>query len=154
MAASPPRGLNIRQRTPVSARARQAELPPQLVKYVETGETLVAEPFKGITLDGKPVPNLFPIQKTGIATTPLTDAARVFLASLSDGQRARALFSLESDAWRRWSNIHPFLMRHGVSLDEMSSAQRNTALALVRESLSAQGSRQRVMSCASTSHHR
>src|SRR5262249_15833364 len=30
-------------------------------------------------------------------------------------------------------------MRHGVCLDEMSSAQRNTALALVRESLSAQG---------------
>jgi len=64
MAASPPRGLNVRQRTPVSARARQAELPPQLQKYVQTGETLVAEPFKGITLDGSPLPDLFPIQKT------------------------------------------------------------------------------------------
>ena len=139
MAASPPRGLNIRKRTPVSARARQAELPPQLVKYVETGETLVAEPFKGLTLDGTRLPDLFPVQKTGIATTPITDAARAFLISLSDGQRARALFPLESDAWRRWSNIHPFLMRHGVSLDEMSAAQREAALALVRESLSAQG---------------
>jgi Protein of unknown function (DUF3500) len=139
MAASPPRGLNIRKRTPVSARARQAELPPQLVKYVETGETLVAEPFKGLTLDGTLLPDLFPVQKTGIATTPITDAARAFLTSLSDGQRARALFPLESDAWRRWSNIHPFLMRHGVSLDEMSPAQREAALALVRESLSAQG---------------
>jgi Protein of unknown function (DUF3500) len=139
MAASPPRGLNIRKRTPVSARARQAELPPQLVKYVETGETLVAEPFKGLTLDGTLLPDLFPVQKTGIATTPITDAARAFLTSLSEGQRARALFPLESDAWRRWSNIHPFLMRHGVSLDEMSPAQREAALALVRESLSAQG---------------
>jgi hypothetical protein len=139
MAASPPRGLNIRKRTPVSARARQAELPPQLVKYVETGETLVAEPFKGLTLDGTLLPDLFPVQKTGIATTPITDAARAFLTSLSDGQRARAVFPLESDAWRRWSNIHPFLMRHGVSLDEMSPAQREAALALVRESLSAQG---------------
>jgi Protein of unknown function (DUF3500) len=139
MAASPPRGLKIRKRTPVSARARQAELPPQLVKYVETGESLVAEPFKGLTLDGTLLPDLFPVQKTGIATTPITDAARAFLTSLSDGQRARALFPLESDAWRRWSNIHPFLMRHGVSLDEMSPAQREAALALVRESLSAQG---------------
>ena len=139
MAASPPRGLNIRKRTPVSARARQAELPPQLVKYVETGETLVAEPFKGLTPDGTLLPDLFPLQQTGIATTPVTDAARAFLASLSDGQRARALFPLESDAWRRWSNIHPFLMRHGVSLDEMSPVQREAALALVRESLSAQG---------------
>jgi hypothetical protein len=139
MAASPPRGLNIRKRTPVSARARQAELPPQLVKYVESGESLVAEPFKGLTSDGILLPDLFPLQGTGIATTPISDAARAFLASLSDGQRARALFPLESDAWRRWSNIHPFLMRHGVSLDEMSPAQREAALALVRESLSAQG---------------
>ena len=125
MAASPPRGLNVRQRMPVSARARQAELPPQLVKYVQTGETLVAEPFKGITLDGRPLPDLFPIQKTGISTAPITDAARAFLASLSDGQRARALFALESDAWRRWSNIHPFLMRHGVSprRDERGAAR-------------------------------
>jgi Protein of unknown function (DUF3500) len=139
MAASPPRGLNVRQRTPVSARARQAELPPQLVKYVETGETLVAEPFKGITLDGSPVPSLFPIQKTGVSTAPITEAARAFLASLSDGQRTRALFALESDVWRRWSNIHPFLMRHGVCLDEMSPGQRDSALGLVRESLGAQG---------------
>jgi len=139
MATSPPRGLNVRQRTPVSARARQTELPPQLVKYVQTGETLVAEPFKGITLDGSPLPDLFPIQKTGVATAPITDAARAFLASLSDGQRARALFALESDAWRRWSNIHPFLMRHGVCLDEMSPAQRDSALGLIRESLSTQG---------------
>src|SRR5437867_8254256 len=139
MAASPPRGLNVRQRTPVSARARQAELPPQLVKYVQTGETLVAEPFKGITLDGSPVPDLFPVQKTGVSTAPITDAARAFLASLSDGQRARALFALESDAWRRWSNIHPFLMRHGVCLDEMSPTQRDSALGLIRESLSTQG---------------
>src|SRR4029453_2091206 len=102
MAASPPRGLNIRQRTPVSARARQAEVPPQLVKDVETGETLGAEPVKGITLDGNPPPDLFPIQKTGIATAPITEAPRGFLASLSEGQRTRALFALESDAWRGW----------------------------------------------------
>ena len=136
---SPPPGLKVRQRTPVSARARQAELPPQLQKYVETGEALVAEPFRGISADGSVTSGLFSIQKTGVPARPLAHAAQAFLDSLSDGQRARALFPLESDAWRRWSNIHPFLMRHGVSLDEMSAAQRGRALALVRESLSAQG---------------
>ena len=136
---SPPPGLKVRQRTPVSARAHQAELPPQLQKYVETGEALVAEPFRGISADGSVTSGLFSIQKTGVPARPLAHAAQAFLDSLSDGQRARALFPLESDAWRRWSNIHPFLMRHGVSLDEMSAAQRDRALALVRESLSAQG---------------
>ena len=131
---SPPPGLKVRQRTPVSARAHQAELPPQLQKYVETGEALVAEPFRGISADGSVTSGLFSIQKTGVPARPLAHAAQAFLDSLSDGQRARALFPLESDAWRRWSNIHPFLMRHGVSLDEMSAAQRDRALALVRHS--------------------
>ncbi len=136
---SPPPGLNVRQRTPVSARARQAELPPPLQKYVETGEALIAEPFKGITVGGSVAPGLFPLKKTGVSTRQITDAARAFVDSLSEPQREQALFPLESDAWRRWSNIHPFLMRHGVSLDEMSAAQRERALALLRESLSTQG---------------
>jgi hypothetical protein len=136
---SPPPGLNVRQRTPVSARARQAGLPPPLQKYVETGEALIAEPFKGIIAGGSVAPGLFPLKKTGVSTRQITDAARAFVDSLSEPQRERALFPLESDAWRRWSNIHPFLMRHGVSLDEMSAAQRERALALLRESLSTQG---------------
>src|SRR2546426_2518504 len=139
MAASPPAGLKVRQRPPVSARSPQPELPPHLQKYVATGEALVAEPFKGITADGSVIPKLFPIEKTGVSTRPVTDAARALLDSLSAEQRARALFALDTDAWRRWSNIHPYLMRHGLPLEEMSGAQRDRALALLRESLSADG---------------
>jgi len=139
MAASPPAGLKVRQRPPVSARSPQPELPPHLQKYVATGEALVAEPFKGITADGSVIPKLFPIEKTGVSTRPVTDAARELLDSLSAEQRARALFALDTDAWRRWSNIHPYLMRHGLPLEEMSGAERDRALALLRESLSADG---------------
>ena len=130
--------LRLRQRLAVSARAR-AGLPPNLQTYADTGEALIAEPFRGITADGRVVPRLFPIHRTGVSARPVQDAAEAFLASLGPEQRARALFSLDSDAWRRWSNIHPFVMRHGVSLDEMSPAQRERALALLRESLSAGG---------------
>ena len=140
MAANPPPGLKVRQRTPVSARARQAELPPQLQKYVETGETLVAEPFKGITDGRQPGARALPDpDRRASPPRPITDAGRAVPGLTERRQRARALFALESDAWRRWSNIHPFLMRHGVSLDEMSAGQRERALALVRESLSAAG---------------
>src|SRR5215471_13206568 len=135
--ACPPPGLKVRQRTPVSARTRQTDLPPQLQKYVETGEALIAEPFRGITAGGAVAPGLFPLKKTGLSTRQITDAARAFVDSLSEPQRERALFPLESDVWRRWSNIHPFLMRHGISLDEMSPAQRERALTLLCESLSA-----------------
>jgi hypothetical protein len=135
----PPDGLGIRQRTAVSARERQAQLPPQLQRYLENAEVAVAEPFKGVTADGTIVPGLFPLRATGVSTRPLLDAATALLDSLGPEQRARARFPLESDAWRRWSNIHPFLMRHGVSLDEMTPRQRDCALALLRESLSPAG---------------
>jgi hypothetical protein len=141
MAASPPPGFKVRQRPPVSARSRPAELPPRLQEYVATGDALVAEPFKGITADGTVIPTLFSLAKTGVPTTPVIDAARALVDSLSAEQRARALFPIDTDAWRRWSNIHPCLMRHGVSLEEMTGAQRDRALALLRESLSADGFR-------------
>jgi hypothetical protein len=136
-----PRGLRVRQRTAVSGRARPAELPPNLQAYADTGETLVAEAFRGITTDGVAIPDLFPLQATGMSTRPLLDAAEAFLAALGPAQRARACFALDSDAWRRWSNIHPYIMRHGVALDELTPAQRESALALLRASLSPDGFR-------------
>jgi Protein of unknown function (DUF3500) len=137
--ANIPQGLKLRQRTPASARDRDAGLPPNLQRYADTGESLVAEPFRGITADGTVAPGLFALRATGVSTRPLLDAAEAFLASLGPGQRERATFPLESDAWRRWSNIHPFVMRHGVALDELTAGQRDRALTLLRESLSATG---------------
>src|SRR6202035_2418769 len=48
-------------------------------------------------------------------------------------------FDIASDAWRSWSNVHPFLMRHGVGLCELLPVQREAALALVGSALSAGG---------------
>jgi hypothetical protein len=141
MAPSPPPGFKVRPRPPMSARVRPADLPARLQEYVANGNALVAEPFTGITADGTVVPKLFAIEKTGVSTQPVTDAARALLGALSAEQRARASFPIDADAWRRWSNIHPYLMRHGVSLEEMTGAQRDRALALVKESLSADGFR-------------
>ena len=135
--AGPPGGFKVRQRAAMSARARPAELSPNLQRYVETAAASLAEPFRGITTDGTVVPGLFPVQSTGISTQPLKDAAIALLDSLTPEQRARASFSLEAGAWRQWSNIHPFLMRHGVSLDEMTPRQRDRALALLRATLTA-----------------
>jgi hypothetical protein len=133
--------LRVRQRTPVSARARAPQLPPGLEQYLRTAEAALAEPFKGVTTDGLCVSGLFSISKTGVSVQPLLEAALAFLAALTVEQKARALFPIDSDAWRRWSNIHPFLMRHGVSLDELSPEPRTLALTLLRESLSLDGFR-------------
>ena len=132
-------GFRVRQRPPTSARVLPAPLSDFLQRYLDGGEASVAQPFRGVTTDGTVVPDLFKIEKTGIPTAPIRDAADALLASLEPAQKARALFPIDTDAWRRWSNIHPFVMRHGVSLDEMTPAQRHRALGLLRASLSGPG---------------
>jgi len=107
--------------------------------YLENSLAAAAEPFKGVTTDGKIVPGLFPIEQTGVSTRPINEAAEAFLESLKPEQRAKTVFPIDAPEWRKWSNIHPTLMRHGMPLFEMSDAQRDRAFALLRESLSAEG---------------
>jgi len=107
--------------------------------YLENSLAAAAEPFKGITTDGKVVPGLFSIEKIGVSSRPIKEAAEAFLASLKPEQRAKTVFPVDTPEWRKWSNIHPTLMRHGMPLFEMSDAQRDRAFALLRESLSAEG---------------
>ncbi|MGH7873296.1 MAG: DUF3500 domain-containing protein, partial [Candidatus Binatia bacterium] len=107
--------------------------------YVEKSFAAAAEPFKGITSDGNVIPDLYSIQKTGISTRTIREAAEAFLGSLNATQRAKTLFPVDTDQWRKWSNIHPTLMRHGTPMFEMTDAQRDCAFALLRESLSQRG---------------
>jgi hypothetical protein len=107
--------------------------------YVQNGLAAASEPFKGITTDGTLVSGLFPLRRTGVSTQPLREAAGDFIGSLNPDQRAKCLFPIDTVEWRKWSNIHPTLIRHGIALFQMSNAQRDHAFALLRESLSAQG---------------
>jgi hypothetical protein len=114
-------------------------LPQRLQELLAHGKEAVAAPFTGVTADGTPRPGLFPLHRIGISLAPVIAAADSFLAALSPSDRDIACFPIDSDEWRKWSNIHPYLMRHGVCLRDLGEAQRAAALALVRESLSASG---------------
>ena len=72
------------------------------------------------------VPGLFPIGKTGVDTAPLVDAARAFLDSLDDARRGRRhCLPIDSEQWRTWCNVHIYMWRHGVLLEDLSAAQRD-----------------------------
>jgi hypothetical protein len=104
----------------------------------EAEERGLAEPFRGITTDGKVVPGLFPLRSTGVSTEPAQKAATAFLAGLTEEQRKKTLFAVDDDEWRKWMNPH-FYIRQGVSFAEMTEAQRELAFSLLKESLSAKG---------------
>jgi len=91
--------------------------------YLENGLNAAWQPFKGITTDGSVIPGLFPIQQTGISTQSIREAAENFLGSFKAEQRDRALFPIDTIEWRKWSNIHRTIMRHGIPFFEMSDAQ-------------------------------
>jgi hypothetical protein len=98
----------------------------------------LAEPFKGITTDGTLIPGLFPLRSTGVSTAPVRKAADAFLAALTKEQRAKTMFPVDDPEWRKWMNQH-FYVRQGVSFREMTDAQRESAIGLLRASLSAKG---------------
>ncbi len=129
----------IRQRPPMLARQLTSPLPERLGQMLANAAAGVSEPFRGITTTGSVVPGLFSLQRTGVSTRPIKDAATAFLASLSGEQRAAATFAVDSDAWRRWNNTHIFLMRHGALLEELTPAQRDAAFGVLRASLSDRG---------------
>jgi hypothetical protein len=98
----------------------------------------LADPFKGITTDGTVLPNLYAVRSTGVSTAPVVDAAKGFLAALSEPQRARTMFAADDPEWRKWMNQH-FYVRQGVGFDEMDEKQREAAFGLLKASLSAKG---------------
>jgi hypothetical protein len=98
------------------------------------------ESYVGVTTSAGVVPGLFPLQATGVSTTPIRSAAEKFLATLTRAQQIKTVFAVDDPEWRKWSNVdNGIYVRQGISLEEMTSAQRDAAFALMRESLSAKG---------------
>jgi hypothetical protein len=98
----------------------------------------LAEPFKGITTSGTPAAGLFPVRSTGVSTAPVRQAASAFLATLTPAQKARTAHDIDDPEWRKWMNQH-FYVRQGVGFYEMTAAQKEAGLTLLRAGLSAQG---------------
>src|SRR5579864_3229136 len=140
-ATAPYSGLGLRKRTPVSARTPAAEIGERFGRMRAHGEEILAQPFKGITSDGNVIPHLFPLKSIGVSTEPIRRAALEFRNLLDPTQRQQAQFDIASDAWRRWWNIHPFLLRHGVLLEDLDDQRRSAALRLVETTLSESGAR-------------
>ncbi len=104
----------------------------------DEGKAELAQPFLGITTDGRVIPDLFPIRSTGVSTAPVVAAVTRFLATLTPEQRAKTTFPVDDPEWRKWMNVH-FYVRQGVGFGEMSEPQREAAIGLLRASLSAKG---------------
>src|SRR6266705_1806084 len=85
-----------------------------------------------------PKPAAFAAQ--GAVTARVVAAANAFLATLGDTERARCTFGFTSSQRTGWSNLPTgIFQRNGLRLGDMTSRQRDAALALVAAALSREG---------------
>ena len=99
----------------------------------------LAAPLRGISDDGAIVQGLFSGTAGRTDTAPMRDAAAAFLESLTPDDARAAQFSLDAEQRRTWTNINAYILRHGVLLASLNTAQRQLALDVVRASLSGRG---------------
>lgn len=127
----------------IKSLSQQQQSPAERVKQfaqrsLDSEKAGLAQPFKGVTTDGNVVPNLFAIKSTGVSTAPVRKAADAFLAALTPEQKTKTLFTVDDDEWRKWMNQH-FYVRQGTGFIDMTDAQRQAAIGLMRVALSAKG---------------
>ena len=102
----------------------------------------VADPFVGLTDDGHPRPELYPLEPSDLDTTDAAVAARAFLHALSPDQHQRARLPIESEQFRAWINAFPPQQPHGVLLEDLDFHQRDLAMNVLEELLSDRGFQQ------------
>jgi hypothetical protein len=132
-------GLKPRPARPGFSGREPFVLPERLQAMFVRARDEIAAPFVGLTTDGSAIPGLYALPPTGASVKPMVDAARAWLDALSPAERAAGTFPVDAPAWREWSNISPYLMRHGVLLEALDDTRRDLALELVRSTLSQVG---------------
>jgi hypothetical protein len=121
------------------AHAEARRQSPRAKEFFAQWEKQLAEPFKGITTGGQAVPGLYKLEPNGAPLAAMTDAAQALLSLLTEAQRKASCFTADSKTWRRWQNTENFFEDYGLRLEEISDAQREAVLAVLRASLSAKG---------------
>ncbi|KAK9379259.1 uncharacterized protein V2V93DRAFT_374379 [Kockiozyma suomiensis] len=113
--------------------------PPWLHALYVHWMKLFAEPFKGVTTDGKVVPDLFKLQSDEIPIDKIVSTANAVLDLVDDVQRKALLYHIDSPEWRTWSNPEFLLSDKGLRLDEISEEVRAAILAVLQATLSPEG---------------
>jgi hypothetical protein len=104
-----------------------------------TWEQLFSQPFKGITTDGKVIPDLFTLHPEGAPTQAMIDAVAALLAQLSPEQKKAMWFPVDSPQWRHWQNTELYVEDYGLRLDEVAQPLRDTVMGVLRAGLSPRG---------------
>jgi len=121
-----------------------ANVDPFTSALVSGWRPLYGSEFRGITVDGEIVPDLYPLRQarpgTEAPTAAIVQAANSYLATLTEAQRTKGTYPAADDVhWQLWAN--PEFMQHdnGLRLEFLEPHQREAALGIMAASFSAHG---------------
>lgn len=130
--------FGVRPDPPMSGRTKHEPI-SVLKPFADERIAMLDEAFRGVTTDGSVRPGLFELRATGTPVAAVAETALEFLSAIDDAQRAAASQPMDSPEWRTWINVHMNYYRHGVLLEDVSPEARESALDVLRSSLSARG---------------
>lgn len=116
-------------------------LQDQMIADLWSGwQKLYADPYKGITTDGKLLPGLFQLRTENGPTVAMVENA-CHLVGLTDEVGVSGLFRypVDGNEWRCWQNPEFCFHRNGIRLEEQSDGIRAAVMQLIRASLSKRG---------------
>jgi len=93
---------------------------------------LYAEPYHGLTVDGRVLPDLYKRRSERAPTASMVDAARQLRSLLSQERQQLACFPIDAPKWRRWQNTEIYAETGGLRLEEANDAIRSAVLTLMR----------------------
>lgn len=115
----------------------------------------LAQPYKGITVDGTVRQGLYELDGTTDKPTKTTqamvEAAGKLLSLVSTEQRQALLHDIDATEWRAWSNPELYVFRHGVRLEEASDEFVNAVHRVLKATLSPSGYA-KVHGCMKVNH--
>lgn len=110
-----------------------------LLDLLDYWNSLMDEPFVGITSDGVVLPELYPLEPVATRDDSSVVAATDLLSHLDDKRRATVSYPMDSPQWRAWSNPEFVFHRNGLRLEDQDEATVAAIMNVVRASTSAQG---------------
>ncbi|ORY66185.1 uncharacterized protein BCR38DRAFT_456798 [Pseudomassariella vexata] len=122
-----------------SAELLELQRPPWLYGLVMHWKELLQEPFRGVTTDGTPRPDLFELRDEGVPIADIVSATETVLSQLTPEQKTKTLLHIDSPEWRTWSNPEFLISNKGIRLDEIAAPLRASVLKVLETTLSPEG---------------
>ncbi|KAH8736591.1 hypothetical protein BGZ61DRAFT_341122 [Ilyonectria robusta] len=126
---------------------------PFMVGWMQKWDKLLNEPYKGISVDGSVISNLYRLgeesEDLGAPTSEMVEAAQSVLDIATPEQREALCKPIDAPEWRCWINPEIYIFRNGVRLEEVSKELVDALHALMRASLS-QAGYEKAVGCMNT----